>query len=136
MATWLPLPNPIPNMDMVIRPDPEYREEIDDEGTLYNYRDPFAKYVTLSSNVTKIGAEAFKNCPYLCTVVIPDTVAVIEANAFKDSSVKRVSVNRNTTLNGGYEGAFNGCELTIEIRYFGGTKCTIKRNYKDFRKED
>ena len=133
MATWLSLPNPIPDMDKVIRPDPEYREEIDSEGRLFNYRDPFANYVTLSSKVTIIGSEAFKNFPCLCTVIVPDTVAVIELNAFKGSSVKKVSISRDTVLEGGYEGAFNDTTLYIEVRYMGGNKCVVRR---DYRKEE
>ena len=130
MATWLSLPNPIPDMDRVIRPDPEFREEVDSEGRLFNYRDPFANFVTLSSNVTKIGKEAFKNCPYLCTVIVPDTVTVIELDAFKGSSVKKVSVSRDTILEGGYEGVFNECQLAIEVRYAAGTRCVVRRDYR------
>ena len=80
--------------------------------------------------MTKIGKEAFKNCPYLCTVIVPDTVTVIEIDAFKGSSVKKVSVSRDTILEGGYEGAFNECQLAIEVRYAAGTKCVVRRNYR------
>jgi len=64
--------------------------------------------------VTKIENEAFKECEFITSVVIPDSVKSIGASAFaKCSSLKRVMLGNSVISIG--EKAFSGCYDLVEV---------------------
>ena len=74
----------------------------------------FLSYSTLRSvvipdSVTRIGDEAFADCPALTSIVIPDSVTVIEHQAFTDcSGLTGIFLPR--PLSDYYDAGFEGCE--------------------------
>ena len=81
----------------------------------YQYRDTITT-VSLSSGVTSIGDNAFRNCSVLTSVIIPDSVTLIGAHAFEMCSNLNSIVIPDSVTSIGWE-AFGGCSnLTyIEI---------------------
>ena len=74
--------------------------------------------------VTVIGRYAFADCKNITAVIIPDTVTVIEDNAFGGSSIKRIFISDSVIRIGSK--AFNKCKQLTEIilpnslTYLGG----------------
>ncbi len=53
--------------------------------------------IVLPSNITSIGANAFRDCSSLTSVVIPDSVITIGDNAFADSGLQNITLSQNLT---------------------------------------
>ena len=64
--------------------------------------------VTMSTNVTSIGVEAFSKCSLLETILLPDSLVTIEAKAFFEcANLTLVTMSENIILIG--EEAFSNC---------------------------
>lgn len=70
--------------------------------------------ITLSEGTTKIAQNAFKECRYLETAVLPDTLKEIGNNAFEEcESLKNIFLPDSITFIG--ESAFSGCSSLTSV---------------------
>lgn len=70
--------------------------------------------VTFEDGATEVAEGLFESCPGLTSIVIPDTVTVIESNAFASSALKKVVIGSSVTSIESY--AFYGTGITeVEI---------------------
>jgi hypothetical protein len=74
--------------------------------------------IILPTSVTKIGNDAFSNCPYLTSVTIPQNVTELGNNAFSGSGLTSIIIPNTVTKLGTY--AFWGCANMVE--------CTVSDN--------
>ena len=97
--------------------------------TIISFSDDEATHITLPAYyqgvpVRRIGFGAFKACPNLRVVVMPDTVKIIESSAFRNCpNLEKVVCSKNTETISTY--AFAGCP---ELR-----SITIPSNIRTFK---
>ena len=71
------------------------------------------RVVTIPDGVCQIGALAFENADLIDTVIIPDSVTVIEFAAFRNSSISYIVIPQKVNRIG--ECAFEGCKSLKHI---------------------
>ena len=69
--------------------------------------------ITIPNTVTEIETFAFKSCPYLASVNIPDTVRSIGDSAFTRTSLTSITIPDGVTSI--ESNAFNGCDSLVSI---------------------
>ena len=67
---------------------------------------------TVAENINTIGSKAFANMANLTTVIIPQTVTLIESRAFENSGITSIIIHDSVTKI--QNGAFNSCKKLTE----------------------
>ena len=62
-----------------------------------------------------VGWQAFQNCKNLRSVVIPNSVTLIEAYSFLNSGLKKVTLPCSAYIGSAATGAFNRCDITTIV---------------------
>lgn len=88
-----------------------YSDEIDEDivipaTVIYNDKEYIVKAV---------GWQAFQNCWFLKSVVIPNSVSVIEAYSFLNSGLKRLTMPCSAFIGSAASGAFTRCDITTIV---------------------
>lgn len=68
------------------------------------------KKVTFGNGVNAVGQAAFKDCENLKEIILPESMQLIEAEAFSGCGIKALNLGKNVALI--YANAFDECELT------------------------
>ncbi len=65
--------------------------------------------------VTVIGSDAFSGVMNIGAITFPDTITLIEANAFAGSSIKKAYLHRCSALTEIQENAFSECHSLVQV---------------------
>lgn len=91
-----------------------YTPSISTDGTETSFTDTNAVYsVSFSDGITEIKDNAFNRMASLSSVILPDTVTTVGANAFKSTALRTIDLSNNITAIG--DGAFENCSNLTSI---------------------
>ena len=94
------------------------------------YRGREMRHLIISAKISEIGHYAFKQCPSLHTVELPDSLEIIYSNAFAEcTSLKNINIPNSVREI--WQGAFARCESLESIRFpdamVRGVNCLLPR---------
>ena len=86
------------------------------------------KNVAIEKGITGIGLYAFRNCSYLTSLVVPESVTNISASAFEYSSIREITFEGDAPTFG--ENAFKGKVITVHYPANNATWTEeVRQNY-------
>ena len=89
------------------------------------------KEIILEDGITEIGEYAFYGCSGITSILIPDSVKVIERAAFADCiKLEKVTFSEHSSLESIGDGAFSGCISLKSFAIPSGAKCIGENVFK------